>query len=206
MRQLKRVRNLKIRNMSVEKELFARSGNQCELCTSTEGISVYLVEPQQNAGRVDDYVCVCSTCKEQIEDASKMDPNHWRCLNDSMWSEVEAVKVMAWRMLQRIKSEGWPQDLLDMLYMEDETLEWAKATGEGEDTEGQEFHTDSNGVRLEAGDNVVLIKDLNVKGGGFTAKRGTAVRGIRLDPDNVNHIEGKVNGQTIVILTQYVKK
>jgi protein PhnA len=53
---------------------------------------------------------------------------------------------------------------------------------------------------------VVLIKDLKVAGGGFTAKRGTPVRNIRLVADNAGHIEGKVNGQTIVILTEFTKK
>ena len=38
------------------------------------------------------------------------------------------------------------------------------------------------------------------------AKRGTAVRRISLDMDNENHIEGRVDGQHIVILTQFVKK
>jgi protein PhnA len=38
------------------------------------------------------------------------------------------------------------------------------------------------------------------------AKRGTPVRNIRLDPDNKTYIEGKVEGQTIVIITEYVKK
>lgn len=52
----------------------------------------------------------------------------------------------------------------------------------------------------------MLIKDLKVKGGNFTAKRGTAVRNITLVHDNVEHIEGKVEGQRIVILTKYVKK
>jgi protein PhnA len=135
-----------------------------------------------------------------------MNANHWRCLNDSMWSEVAAVQVIAWRILQRLKSEGWPQDLLDMLYLEELTLRWAKATGEGEEKEAEHFHKDCNGIRLESGDSVVLIKDLNVKGGGFTAKRGTTVRNISLVHENTEHIEGKVNGQTIVILTQYVKK
>jgi protein PhnA len=91
-----------------------------------------------------------------------------------------------------------------MLYLDDDTLAWAKAGGEGNDN--AIVHIDSNGNVLQAGDTVVLIKDLNVKGGGFTAKRGTAVRGIRLDPDNAEYIEGKVEGQQIVILTQYVKK
>ncbi|WP_425439518.1 alkylphosphonate utilization protein [Puniceibacterium sediminis] len=68
------------------------------------------------------------------------------------------------------------------------------------------MHRDSNGVVLVQGDTVVLIKDLNVKGAGFTAKRGTSVRGISLVADNAEHIEGRVEGQRIVILTQFVKK
>lgn len=108
-------------------------------------------------------------------------------------------------MLNRLKSEGWPQDLLDMLYLDEETLAWAKATGEGDDGDTPK-HKDCNGAELNTGDTVVLIKDLNVKGASFTAKRGTAVRNISLVYDNPEHIEGKVNGQQIVILTKYVKK
>ena len=192
--------------MSFEKELNERSNGVCELCSSTKELRSFEVAPSPNNGGIDDFIYICETCESQINDASKVEVNHWRCLNDSMWSEVPAVQVVAWRMLNRLKAEGWPQDLLDMLYLEEETLEWAKATGEGEDKDEEDFHKDVNGVRLEAGDNVVLIKDLSVKGGGFTAKRGTPVRSIRLDHDNTNHIEGKVNNQMIVILTQYVKK
>ncbi|MCW8922371.1 MAG: alkylphosphonate utilization protein, partial [Gammaproteobacteria bacterium] len=134
----------------------------------------------------------------------KIDVNHWRCLNDSMWNQTPAVQVMAWRMLDRLSAEGWPQDLLDMLYLDDETLAWAKAVGEDDDESIQ--HVDSNGAVLEAGDTVTLIKDLDVKGANFTAKRGTAVRGISLVADNPEHIEGRVEGQRIVILTRFVKK
>ena len=67
-------------------------------------------------------------------------------------------------------------------------------------------HRDSNGVVLQAGDNVVLIKDLKVKGSSMVAKQGTAVRRISLDHENAEYIEGKVDGQQIVIITQYVKK
>lgn len=135
-----------------------------------------------------------------------MNINHWRCLNDSMWSQVPAVQVMAWRMLTRLSAEGWPQDLLDMLYLDDETLARAQAVGEGKTDNDAVKHADSNGAVLEAGDTVTLIKDLNVKGANFTAKRGTAVRGISLAADNPEHIEGRVNGQQIVILTKFVKK
>ncbi len=193
--------------MSIEKDLHARSGSKCELCGSEKELTSYEVAPLQNNGRVDDYISTCSTCKDQIENSDKMDSNHWRCLNDSMWSEVPAVQVVAWRMLNRLKAEGWPQDLLDMLYLEDDTMTWAKATGEGEDKDAEDFHKDCNSIRLEHGDSVVLIKDLKVGGGGsLTAKRGTAVRNIKLVHDNTEQIEGKVEGQTIVILTQYVQK
>jgi protein PhnA len=67
-------------------------------------------------------------------------------------------------------------------------------------------HRDSNGVLLARGDTVVLVKDLTVKGANFTAKRGTAVRGMSLVADNAAQIEGRVEGQRIVILTEFVKK
>ena len=134
-----------------------------------------------------------------------MDANHWRCLNDSMWSTEAAVQVMAWRLLNRLKAD-WTQDLLDMLYLDDETMEWAKADGDGLSEDEVDKYIDSNGAELKAGDTVVLIKDLNVKGTSFVAKRGTAVRNIILSQGDPEHIEGKVNGQHIYILTKYVKK
>lgn len=191
--------------MSTETELQARSESKCELCGATDGLVVYEIPPNSN-GNADQCVLVCVTCREQIENPDKVDVHHWRCLNDSMWSQVPAVQVMAWRMLTRLSAEGWPQDLLDTLYLDDDTLSWAQATGEGKGDEDEVKHVDSNGVLLEAGDTVTLIKDLDVKGANFTAKRGTAVRSISLVPDNPEHIEGRVNGQQIVILTKFVKK
>lgn len=191
--------------MSIIQALTERANSQCEICTATENLAPFEVPPHPQ-GTIDDTVLACSTCTDQIKNTAEADPNHWRCLNDSMWSEVDAVKVIAWRMLNRLKGEGWTQDLLDMIYLEEETLKWAESTGEGIAEEDRIIHRDSNGVQLESGDSVVLIKDLNVKGGGFTAKRGTAVRRISLVSDNAEHIEGKVEGQQVVILTQYVKK
>jgi len=194
--------------MGLDKILIARSHSKCELCSATNNLGVYEIPPDSSTGSeagADQCVLVCNTCREQIEDPAKVDFNHWRCLNDSMWSQVPAVQVMAWRMLTRISVEGWPQDLLDMLYLDEDTLNWAQAGGEGQTDDGVN-HIDSNGALLEAGDTVTLIKDLNVKGANFTAKRGTAVRGISLVVGNPEHIEGRVNGQQIVILTKFVKK
>jgi len=191
--------------MSIEKELLKRSEFKCELCSNTDSLTVFEVPPDSN-GSLDQCIIACETCRDQINNPDKIDANHWRCLNDSMWSQVPAVQVMAWRLLSRLSAEGWPLDLLEQLYLDDETLLWAKATGEGQSDEDSVTHKDSNGVILAAGDTVTLIKDLNVKGANFTAKRGTAVRGISLVADNPEHIEGRVNGQQIVILTKFVKK
>lgn len=191
--------------MSLEKELQQRSESKCELCSATENLTLFEV-PSNSNGSVDTCIYACETCRDQIEHPDKVEINHWRCLNDSMWSQIPAIQVVAWRMLTRLSSEGWPRDLLDMLYLDEETLAWAKDGEKNELDEDGVKHLDSNGNILEAGDTVTLIKDLVVKGAGFTAKRGTAVRGISLVADNPDHIEGRVNGQQIVILTKFVKK
>jgi protein PhnA len=118
-----------------------------------------------------------------------------------MWSLVPAVQVLAYRLLHRCSTESWAQDALDMLYMDEETKAWGDA-GVADD---HEKTLDANGVTLAAGDAVTIIKDLDVKGANFTAKRGTPVRNIGLS-DNPLHIEGKVNGQRIVIVSAYTKK
>lgn len=191
--------------MNTEQALHARSGSRCELCGGEKSLSPYEVPPA-GEGSPDRSLLLCATCRGQIEDPAKVDPDHWRCLNESMWSQVPAVQVMAWRMLTRLSAEGWPQALLEMLYLDDETRAWAEAGAEEEQAEEEPRHVDCHGAVLEAGDTVTLIKDLDVKGAGFTAKRGTAVRGISLVPGNTGQIEGRVNGQQIVILTKFVKK
>ncbi len=182
--------------MSIDKVLMERSGGVCELCGSNEELSTFAVAPKN------DEIVVCGTCSEQLNDASKVDANHWRCLNDSMWSVEPAVQVVVYRMLNQLKSEGWPQDLLDQMYMEPEVLEWAK---EGMADESREPTRDSNGAILEQGDSVTIIKDLEVKGAGFTAKRGTVVKNIALT-DNPEQIEGRVSGTRIVLLSKFLKK
>ena len=190
--------------MTLIKSLQERSDNKCELCAAAENLNVYTVLPQ-SMENIDNSVLICAMCCSQVDNADQIEENHWRCLNDSMWSQVPAVQVLAWRMLNRLKPFGWSGDLLDMLFLDEETERWARDTPEAND-EAIVKHVDSNGVELKAGDSVVLIKDLNVKGANFTAKRGQAVRRISLVHDNPNHIEGRVNDQHIVILTQYVKK
>lgn len=184
--------------MSLKEKLETRSGGVCELCGSTEELKIYEVTPGD--GSVDKSILTCAKCNEQLEDMSNLDETHWFCLNDSMWSEVDAVKVVAYRVLKTLHN----QDLLDMMYLEDDVKAWAEEGLFAE--ENKIIHKDSNGVVLNAGDTVSIIKDLEVKGAGFTAKRGTAVRNISLPHDDADHIEGRVNGVKIMLMTKFLKK
>ncbi len=120
--------------MSIEQGLLDRAGSQCELCGSANNVSAMLVPPQTQL-TVDNGIVVCDTCKSQIE-SGEMDANHWRCLNDSMWSQVPAVQVVAYRMLKRLSAEPWAQDLLDVMYMEDDTRKWAESGAADDDRIG----------------------------------------------------------------------
>jgi protein PhnA len=186
--------------MTIDQQLLQRSGAKCELCGSDQGLAA--CEVSHAPAGADNQAVLCETCSSQIDDPQ--DVHHWRCLGESMWSQVPAVQVLAWRQLKRLSVEPWAQDLLDMLYLEPELEAWAQAAIADED-DASEPTLDSNGTRLQQGDSVTLIKDLEVKGAGFTAKRGTAVRDIRLT-SNPKHIEGKVNGVQIVLVAAYLKK
>jgi protein PhnA len=191
--------------MKLEAEILKRSDNKCELCASTISVSVYEVPPQDKTSQ-DNCIAVCADCLSQIDKKIALDQAHWKCLNDSMWSEISGVQVVAWRMLNRLREESWAADLLDMIYLTDENLAWAKATGDHENDATVDLHKDSNGTQLLQGDTIVLTKSLDVKGSTLNAKMGTVVKNIRLVENNTEQIEGKIEGQTIVILTKYVRK
>lgn len=189
----------------MEKQLQQRAQGECEMCRAKNDLSVYEIPPVTNSSP-DKSVLVCRTCLNQIEGSEALDFNHWRALSETMWSEHAPVQVMAYRMLRRLSTEGWAQDLVDQLYLEEELLSWAQA--QDTQTEMSETTTptkDSNGTQLLDGDTVTLIKDLVVKGANFTAKRGTVVKNISLT-SNPLHIEGKVNGTQIVLVADFLKK
>lgn len=168
-------------------DLLARSGGTCEFCGAIDGLVPADVAPEPDA------VLLCPTCAGDDAPAS-----HWRCLEGAAWSAEPAVQVAVWRKLGHI-GEAWATETREGMQLSPEAEAWLNAPG-------ALTHRDVNGAVLAQGDTVILIKDLPVKGAGFTAKRGTAVRGISLVADNEAHIEGRVEGQRIVILTEFVKK
>jgi protein PhnA len=191
--------------MSFERELQKRSNGLCELCGSSDANTEYAI-PSSPGAKAAHHLWICATCNAQMNAIETADANHWRCLNDSIWSEEPAVKVVSWRMLHKLKHLDWVPDLLDIAYLDEDTLEWAKASGDDVNPEDVVKHVDCFGAVLQNGDNVVLTKTLNVKGATFNAPVGTVVRKIHLVADNPEQIEGRVNNSMIVILTKYVKK
>ena len=171
----------------------------CELCSSPRKNSAFELG-------VDAKVWVCEKCLEAINQNDFSDIHHWRSLQDAIWSERTPVKVLSYRILCSLQSEPWAQDLLDQLYLEDADLIWAKEGVVKESASGPTKPcTDSNGTLLLEDDSVTLIKDLDVKGAGFTAKRGTLVKNIKLT-ENSEHIEGRINGIQIVLVAKFMKK
>ena len=169
----------------------------CELCGSSEDVSV--LELPMSDGSEEQSIYVCATCKDQIQ-SGELDETHFNCLNDAMWSETPAIKVMAYILWNKL-GRG---DMIDMMYLEEAEQKLADAAINAD--ANKVVFRDANGVELKAGDSIVILKDLDVKGAGFTAKRGTTVTRIALPNDMDDHVEGRVNGTKIYLKTEFIKK
>lgn len=184
--------------MSLPTQLNERAGGLCELCNTETAENAYVVTPRAEDS-IDNQVALCGQCLSKI--TSDTDSDYWRCLEGSIWNATPSVQALSYRTLQLYKNEEWASDVLQSVDIEDSIIEWAMSAFIVADT-----HKDSFGNVLENGDTVILTQNLDVKGTSFSAPKGTVVKRIRLVPDNTKQIEGKINDQTIVILTKYVKK
>jgi len=169
----------------------------CELCGNSEDVNV--LELPISDGSEDQSIYICANCKGQIQ-SDALDETHFNCLNDAMWSETPAVKVMSYILWNKLGR----QDQIEMMYLEADELKLAQAAINAE--ANKVTFRDANGVELLAGDSIVILKDLDVKGAGFTAKRGTTVTRISLPHDMDDHVEGRVNGTKIYLKTEFIKK
>ncbi|SON53253.1 PhnA domain-containing protein [Vibrio tapetis] len=184
--------------MSTETTLLNRCGSKCELCSAETSLTPFVVPPHSHL-TVDHGMMVCDKCMSEIDDPQ--DVNHWRCLNDSMWSQEPPVQVTAWRQLTRLSAETWAQDLLEMMYLEEETSNWAQIGMSADDKP-----LDINGVELKKGDDVTVTKDLPVKGTNQVIKQGTVIRGISIG-DDPKLVSGKANGgQSMYVIAEFCRK
>ena len=162
---------------SLSSELSNRAAGICELCGQHPAIKAFSVTGKSN-DKLDQLVALCDQCVDQIDSTDA-----------------------TYRLLQRYKDQSWANDLLGSISYDEETIEWAMSG-----VQTSIAHIDAFGNVLQNGDNVVLTQALDVKGMNFTASKGTVVKRIKLIHDNAEQIEGRVNEQSIIILTKYVKK
>jgi len=178
-------------DLNIPEELAARAGGRCELCGGTSGLTA-LSAGGDSAERS---VLICDACAAELA-SDTLDPKHWFCLKEAIWSGVPAVQVVSYRLL------------LDSAYLADDVLAWANeglAEADEDEGDGSGRTVDCNGNELADGDSVTLIRNLDVKGAGFVAKQGTRVNDIRLT-DNPKHVEGRINKVAIVLKTEFLKK
>ena len=184
--------------MAISSALSARCNATCELCNNEPATHAYGVSPR-DADALANQVALCETCFQALDAADQRE--HWRCLEGSIWNPEPAVQALSYRLLHARNSQPWAADILSSVELDEDVIQWALSAFQVADV-----HKDAFNNTLSNGDTVVLTQPLNVKGTSFTAAKGTVVKKIRLVPDNTEQIEGKINDQTIVILTKYVKK
>lgn len=111
------------------KDLARRARSKCEICeASGVPLAIYEVAPIPSEPEYDSCLMLCETCKTQLENPKRLEPNHWRCLTKSIWSEVPAVQVVSLRQLRRLsEKQDWAQEALEYAYPEPEIEQWADA-------------------------------------------------------------------------------
>lgn len=84
--------------------------------------------------------------------------------------------------------------------------EWPVAGAPAAEEEtGDTVIRDSNGTPLADGDDVILIKDLKVKGSSLVLKKGTKVKGIRLVGGD-HDVDCKIDGMSMSLKSEFLKK
>ncbi len=182
----------------MDPKLLERCQNLCELCSEGTASIACAVSPK-NHDAIENEVALCASCAAIVENNLQDEPLHF--LAGSIWSTEPGVQALSYRLLFARKDQAWAEEILSSVEPDEAVVNWAMDPFQAKDV-----HKDCFGKELEAGDTVVLTESLNVKGTSFRAPAGTVVRKIRLVNGNTAQIEGKINDQTIVILTKYVRK
>ena len=184
--------------MPISNSLLDRCQGNCELCNENKAEIEFLVSPKSDEN-YENFVAICNTCNSAMQ--NKESSFHWRCLEGSVWNPNPSVLALSYRLIYEHKEEEWANQILSSLDIDEEIRDWAMFA-----FEETLVHKDAFGNILQNGDNVVLTQPLDVKGTSFTASKGTVVKRIKLVHDNPEQIEGRINDQTIVILTKFTKK
>jgi protein PhnA len=114
---------------SIGKELARRAKSKCEL-TGAAGVSLrpYEIPPVAAEPDPEKTLLLCEACHEALARPEKLAGRSWQCLAEVVWSEMPAVQVVAWRMLNRLAMrEDWAREALEVVFLDPEVEAWAKA-------------------------------------------------------------------------------
>ncbi len=107
------------------KDLARRAKSHCEMCgASGTKLQTHEVPPVPTEPEFEHCILLCETCKEQLDHPKRLHPDHWRCLNTAVWSEVPAVQVMAVSTLKQLTDQPWATELEEQLYLSPEVQQW----------------------------------------------------------------------------------
>ncbi|MFD0895743.1 hypothetical protein KBB96_02080 [Luteolibacter ambystomatis] len=111
------------------KDLARRAKSKCEL-TGAAGVPLraYEIPPVAAEPSLDRTLLVSESCQEALDRPKSLAGQEWRCLAETVWSELPAAQVVAWRMLKVLASrEDWARDVLDEVFLDPDVQEWAES-------------------------------------------------------------------------------
>jgi protein PhnA len=110
------------------KDLVRRAKSRCEL-TGNSGVPLraYEVPPAPATPELDRTLLLSHQTIAALDRPDRIDGREWRCLAEAVWSEIPAVQVVAWRMLDAIgRREPWARDALEEVFLDPDIEEWAR--------------------------------------------------------------------------------
>lgn len=111
------------------KDLARRAKSKCEL-TGAAGVPLrpYEVPPVGNEPDFERTLLISEACHEMLEYPQRLKGRDWQCLAEVVWSEMPAVQVVAWRMLNELaKREDWAREVIEEVFLDEEVEAWAKS-------------------------------------------------------------------------------